>query len=169
MSRLQSNWSKEEISKTINDNFGLNDLDIGPPIAKGCAAVVYAAALKDAARVNAGDNDGSVLMSPPQEPYRHEIMSPIQNTSRFVHNFGGSVDNVHFNTTGIHLDLMSSPANENLRSSIGMRQRFDSITESVHEQIDGAMGAPRTDGSESETGVAAAEKVSEIFASLLVN
>lgn len=145
MSRLQTNWGKEEISKTMNANFGLSDLDIGPPIAKGCAAVVYAAALKESRpeqRTNSPDMQ-PLTSSPAHQTHRAEIMSPIQNTSRFVHNFGGSVDNVHFNTTSIDLDLLSSPqqhcmatGDEFRRQSISQRrQRFDSISETGNEEL----------------------------------
>lgn len=146
MSRLQTNWGKEEVSKAMNENFGLNDLDIGPPIAKGCAAVVYAAALKDESKYNIGEE----VTTPPQSPQRQhspipysEMMSPIQNTSRFVHNFGGSVDNVNFNSNrrNVDFDLMASTTNRNSfivdeyrRQSI-TRPRFDSITESEYERI----------------------------------
>lgn len=146
VSRLQTNWGKEEISKAMNDNFGLADLDIGPPIAKGCAAVVYSAALKDTSKLVAS-SDEMVTTTPPQSPQRQspipyrDMMSPIQNTSRFVHNFGGSVDNVNFNSTrNIELDLLASTVNhssfivdEYRRQSI-QRSRFDSITESEYER-----------------------------------
>lgn len=99
VSRLQGNWGRETVSQAMTADFGLGDLDIGPPIAKGCAAVVYAAAIKP----NIEPSDRTVETAtnptgPPMQPHRHEattLMSPIQNTSRFVHNLGGSVDNVN--------------------------------------------------------------------------
>lgn len=143
VSRLQNTWGKEEISKTMNENFGLNDLDIGPPIAKGCAAVVYSAALKDPSKLNHEPVSSPQHHQGQQTQSQHEIMSPIQNTSRFLHNFGGSVDNVNFNT--IDLDLLSASGNRsilldgNRRQSITspLRQRFDSITESKYEGVAG--------------------------------
>lgn len=119
VSRLQEQWYTASVSEAkAKTDFGLDNLNIGPPIAKGCAAVVYAAALKT-------DTDMELAI-PPMSPestaaaepnIRHEMMSPIQNTSRFLHNFGGSVDNLHF----------SRPE----------RSRFDSINEDGTEMTGG--------------------------------
>ncbi|XP_034656324.1 uncharacterized protein LOC117893703 isoform X1 [Drosophila subobscura] len=102
-SRLQNAWNKDEISETLNSNFTIDDLEVGAPIAKGCAAVVYAANFKKSQK------ESSELGSDPEVPpvpsavptaasastvWRHELMTPLQNMSRFVHNFGGSVDNI---------------------------------------------------------------------------
>ncbi|XP_030568298.1 uncharacterized protein LOC115768021 [Drosophila novamexicana] len=102
-SRLQAAWNHDEISETLTSNFNIDQLEVGPPIAKGCAAVVYAANFKentataqtqstpsaaDAARPNAAGNKSNTWN-------HHELMSPLQNMSRFVHNFGGSVDNIY--------------------------------------------------------------------------
>lgn len=102
-SRLQAAWNHDEISETLTRNFNIDQLEVGPPIAKGCAAVVYAANFKentataqtqstpsaaDAARPNAAGNKSNTWN-------HHELMSPLQNMSRFVHNFGGSVDNIY--------------------------------------------------------------------------
>lgn len=107
-------------------DFGLADLDIGPPIAKGCAAVVYAASITNPATAtattsatttatNSNDQMTTTTLSAPTSPQAQFdpnatnspqtstpaaanpslLMTPIQNTSRFVHNFGGSVDNLH--------------------------------------------------------------------------
>lgn len=102
--RIQSSYNYDEITETLDDSFSLERLSIGPAIAKGCAAVVYAAALNDndslGAKINdlpAGDmvSSSSMAQQPlQQQSYRPELMSPLQNMSRFVHNFGGSVDNV---------------------------------------------------------------------------
>lgn len=140
----------------MNANFGLSDLDIGPFIAKGCDAVVYAAALKNQNPQQRTDSpDMQPMASPAHQTHRAEIMSPIQNTSRFVHNFGGSVDNVHFNTTSIDLDLLSSPkrfemanGDEFRQQSISQRrQRFDSISETDNEGVAVTMSAslPQSD------------------------
>lgn len=83
--------------KKIDTEFGLNNLDIGAPIAKGCSAVVYAAALKETEASNNlnesfkydSDESGSTEHQP-------NIASPIRNASRFVHNFGSSLENPHF-------------------------------------------------------------------------
>lgn len=139
VSRLQNSWEKEEISKTINENFNLNNLNIGPPIAKGCAAVVYAAALKINSNVSSdkADTPGSTVQSSSQmeSPIRHEALSPIQNTSRFLHNFGGSVDNLHFNHRDIDLNL----SNRNYETFT--RLRYDSINEISTEPLEPSFNA----------------------------
>lgn len=96
VSRLQEQWYTDSVPmEKAKPEFGLANFNIGPPIAKGCAAVVYAAALKT------DTEPPSPTMSPPERStaaapnIRQEMMSPIQNTSRFLHNFGGSVDNLH--------------------------------------------------------------------------
>ncbi|XP_030386447.1 uncharacterized protein LOC115633206 [Scaptodrosophila lebanonensis] len=106
-SRLQADWNRDEVSEKLNKDFTIDNLDVGPPIAKGCAAVVYAAAFKNESSMAGGgdvgdldssstsaDNNKSLPSAYPSS-WRHEMMSPLQNMSRFVHNFGGSVDNVY--------------------------------------------------------------------------
>ncbi|KAH8288248.1 hypothetical protein KR044_006083 [Drosophila immigrans] len=106
-SRLQTAWNHDEISETLNSNFNIDQLDVGPPIAKGCAAVVYAANFKSEAdkETDSTTSGSSESNSPRAMPalnssssssnWNHEMMSPLQNMSRFVHNFGGSVDNIY--------------------------------------------------------------------------
>lgn len=116
-------------------NIGLDNLNIGPPIAKGCAAVVYAAAIKPESNpdaeitsspiVNRSHNvsivDGSNI--------RNEMMSPIQNTSRFLHNFGGSVDNLYFNRNErSRLDSIS----ETTVAKSGKNVRFNTMMNVLH-------------------------------------
>ncbi|KAH8387208.1 hypothetical protein KR093_005503 [Drosophila rubida] len=107
-SRLQAAWNHDEISETLNSNFNIDQLDVGPPIAKGCAAVVYAANFKTESEQQSLSSDSN-SSSPRAMPaaalssrsnstssnWNHEMMSPLQNMSRFVHNFGGSVDNIY--------------------------------------------------------------------------
>ncbi|XP_075158897.1 PTEN-induced putative kinase 1 [Haematobia irritans] len=106
--RLQNSWNYDEVPETLDSSFSIDKLTIGPPIAKGCAAVVYAASFKDNSTLDVPVNDSGVSSPPPSEPnspnlrnptlqqqsFRPEFMTPLQNISRFVHNFGGSVDNV---------------------------------------------------------------------------
>lgn len=111
--RLQNAWNYDEISDTLDSSFSIDKLSIGPAIAKGCAAVVYAAAMKNqsSSMETAGETLNDSLASTSahfkvesnsperrqplhQQSFRPELMSPLQNMSRFVHNFGGSVDNV---------------------------------------------------------------------------
>lgn len=101
--RLQANWSSDEISETLDESFSVDKLIVGPAIAKGCAAVVYAAALKECDLTTESSINNQSVSSPvegrsrstmQQQSFRPEFMTPLQNMSRFVHNFGGSVDNL---------------------------------------------------------------------------
>ncbi|XP_017054614.1 serine/threonine-protein kinase Pink1, mitochondrial [Drosophila ficusphila] len=115
--RLQSAWNKDDISDTLDTKFSIDDLDIGPPIAKGCAAVVYAAGFKK-------DNGAETLAADSEPPQAspafapnswsaHETMSPLQNMSRFVHNFGGSVDNIfHYSQPSAASDFVGAQERE---------------------------------------------------------
>ncbi|KAH8397480.1 hypothetical protein KR222_007727 [Zaprionus bogoriensis] len=102
-SRLQAAWNHDEVSETLSSNFNIDQLDVGPPIAKGCAAVVYAANFKqksqaDAMPPSSADDSprlNSSSFSSASSDWNHQMMSPLQNMSRFVHNFGGSVDNIY--------------------------------------------------------------------------
>ncbi|XP_023167782.2 probable serine/threonine-protein kinase DDB_G0267686 [Drosophila hydei] len=102
--RLQADWNHDKISETLNSNFNIDQLEVGPPIAKGCAAVVYAANFKEnpISQQNAKESSANPLrptmsnkMPSQSSTWNHELMSPLQNMSRFVHNFGGSVDNIY--------------------------------------------------------------------------
>jgi PTEN induced putative kinase 1 len=92
--RVQSFWSEKELEKQLNsEELGLNILDIGPPIAKGCSAVVYAAAFKNES-VAVPEMEENLDFPVPGEEVGRDVLSPLP-VSRFVHNFGGSVDNLH--------------------------------------------------------------------------
>ncbi|XP_036339084.1 serine/threonine-protein kinase PINK1, mitochondrial [Rhagoletis pomonella] len=110
--RLQSSWNYDEISETLNSDFSIDKLDVGPAIAKGCAAVVYSAAFKNEtsasgtteipaldathdAEAAAAMARGSATTPLRQQSFYPELMSPMQNMSRFVHNFGSSMDNLN--------------------------------------------------------------------------
>ncbi|XP_055846775.1 serine/threonine-protein kinase Pink1, mitochondrial [Episyrphus balteatus] len=106
--RLQNSWNYSDVSKVLDNDFNIDKLDVGPPIAKGCAAVVYAASFKnESAPENPVLSEGIPGISYSnievktqqnkleQASFRPEMMSPIQNMSRFVHNFGGSADNLN--------------------------------------------------------------------------
>uniref|UniRef100_A0A0N8ES94 non-specific serine/threonine protein kinase n=1 Tax=Aedes aegypti TaxID=7159 RepID=A0A0N8ES94_AEDAE len=93
VSKFQTKAGEQDIEKRLDEELGLNTLNIGPPLAKGCSAVVYAAALKE---------ETESANSVPCEPAEHidlsaeteQLLSPTQNMGRFIHNFGGSVDNL---------------------------------------------------------------------------
>lgn len=93
MSNYQSKLENKILDRKIGEELTLSDLEIGAPIAKGCNAVVYAAAFKkqlvndEACDLSASSSsiDREPLNLPP---------SPVVNLPRFVQNFGGSVDNL---------------------------------------------------------------------------
>lgn len=96
--RLQAAWNHDEISETLNSNFNIDQLDVGPPIAKGCAAVVYAASFKQNPQTETTSSEmppRATANNSSNSNWNHEMMSPLQNMSRFVHNFGGSVENIY--------------------------------------------------------------------------
>lgn len=110
--RLQASWNCDEISESFSSDFNVDKLDVGPAIAKGCAAVVYSAAFKNGgnhptsieipaldathdAEAAAAMARGTVATPLQQQSLHPELMSPIQNMSRFVHNFGSSMDNLN--------------------------------------------------------------------------
>lgn len=73
----------------------MDDLVVGAPIAKGCSAVVYAAAFKDnrtesPLKVPEYDSDESSIASTEKD------LSPLRDVNRYVHNFGSSLENPHF-------------------------------------------------------------------------
>uniref|UniRef100_A0A182JNP6 non-specific serine/threonine protein kinase n=1 Tax=Anopheles christyi TaxID=43041 RepID=A0A182JNP6_9DIPT len=47
MSNFQQKVGEKDIESRLDDEFGIESLNIGKPIAKGCSAVVYAASLKE--------------------------------------------------------------------------------------------------------------------------
>lgn len=124
VARLQHKNYTQETTTNLENDFGLHNLDIGPPISKGCAAVVYGASYKrDANEPKMTSRSPTPEQSPISVP---ETISPIQNISRFVHNFGTSVDSMHFNQTAVS----STDDEDDLNRSIGRadtrRVRFDS-------------------------------------------
>lgn len=99
---------KEDISQKINEDFNLSHIDIGPPIAKGCAAVVYAASLKKDCPYNNEQIKTDVKPTRLPSTPRNEMMSPIQYTSRFLHNLGGSVDNLSLNRPNVDIEFVAA-------------------------------------------------------------
>lgn len=141
VSRFQSNLDKENISQKINEEFNLSNVDIGPPIAKGCAAVVYAAAIKKDVCVNNEPLKMTEIKTEtsPLTP-RHEMMSPIQYTSRFLHNLGGSVDNLSFNRPNVDIEFVTATSSTDKETNSennvqGQKSvRFDTASNVVHSQ-----------------------------------
>uniref|UniRef100_A0A336K9G6 non-specific serine/threonine protein kinase n=1 Tax=Culicoides sonorensis TaxID=179676 RepID=A0A336K9G6_CULSO len=93
VTRFQQNWAEKDLNENFASDLSLNSLDIGPPIAKGCSAVVYAAKFKEEKI-----DDNPVEVPGAKQTFYEQtgetLLSPVQNISRFIHNFGGSVDNV---------------------------------------------------------------------------
>lgn len=94
VSRFQQNWAEKDLNENFATDLSLNNLDIGPPIAKGCSAVVYAAKFKEDKIDEKQVVDVPVVQQTIAEHSGETLLSPVQNISRFIHNFGGSVDNV---------------------------------------------------------------------------
>ena len=98
VSSYQSKLENKILDKKIGVDLRLESLEIGPPIAKGCNAVVYAAAFKS----DIPEIDPSLLKSSTKLSQENietpiidrNLLSPISSFPRFVKNFGGSVDNL---------------------------------------------------------------------------
>lgn len=97
VSSYQSKLENKILDRKVGEDLRLDNLQIGPPIAKGCNAVVYAAAFKS----QKAKSEPVVEVEASSLPERGEasnvdqnLLSPIASFSRFVQNFGGSVDNL---------------------------------------------------------------------------
>ncbi|XP_031626056.1 serine/threonine-protein kinase PINK1, mitochondrial [Contarinia nasturtii] len=121
VSRLHDNskFGRGNIKNT--NELGLDDLTIGAPIAKGCSAVVYAAAFKDSRtasplKVPEYDSDESSNLSTDTD------LSPMRDVNRYVHNFGSSLENPHF----LHRNLNTSHVSERHEAKPHRRVLFNS-------------------------------------------
>lgn len=92
VSSYQSKLENRILDRKLDD-LRLENLDIGPPIAKGCNAVVYAAAFKPptADKVSSPLASSSSML---QDADTSSIDASLTSLSRFAQNFGGSVDNL---------------------------------------------------------------------------
>lgn len=98
MSRLHDTSKFGRGNVKDSNELGLDDLIVGAPIAKGCSAVVYAAAFKD------NRNEASPLKVPEYDSDESSSssnvlendLSPLRDVNRYVHNFGSSLENPHF-------------------------------------------------------------------------
>lgn len=95
VSRFQNKVGEQDIVKRLDEELGLDNLTIGPPLAKGCSAVVYAAALNEETESNdieiSGESNEYIDLNAETE----QLLSPARNMNRYVHDFGGSADNLH--------------------------------------------------------------------------
>ncbi len=74
----------------------MDRLDIGPPISKGCNAVVYAAALKDKKLSSSPIPEDTVIEGASAFPIPESLLTSSDHLQgRFAQSFGGSVDNVY--------------------------------------------------------------------------
>lgn len=122
VSRLHKKTVANE-SAIKRDKLALDSFSIGPPIAKGCSAVVYAASFKSPATTELNSPESFETESNVSSPIDHGV-EQIENSSRFIHNFGSSLENPHF--------LRESPLTQQLRNN--QRQvRFDSRQNTVYQ------------------------------------
>lgn len=97
----QSKLQNKILDTKLGDNLRLENLEVGPSIAKGCNAVVYAAAFKDQSLKPLPVPQNTV--SPAETVTSPNLLSPVLSFPRFSQNFGGSVDNLRL--------ISSSPRN----------------------------------------------------------
>lgn len=90
----QSKLDCKLLDKKIGDDLRLENLDIGPPIAKGCNAVVYAAAFKADMTKDVSPEPSTASQDVDNLAVDRSFLSPLTSLPRFSHNFGGSVDNL---------------------------------------------------------------------------
>lgn len=110
-----------------HNNIGLDNLVIGPPIAKGCSAVVYAATLNESTNdVKLNNLTTSNSNKPSIEQCHQDPVLPIEPTYRFVQNFGSSLEDPQFLTNE------SFNANESREQHTQRRVRIASNMEVNH-------------------------------------
>ncbi|XP_058062944.1 serine/threonine-protein kinase Pink1, mitochondrial [Anopheles bellator] len=79
MSKFQQKVGEKDIESRLDEEFGIDNLNIGPPIAKGCSAVVYAASLKEPAVSEVHNGQGTLFSSSPdlhahlRQPYEASV------------------------------------------------------------------------------------------------
>lgn len=146
VSHFQMKASEQDIEKRLDEELGLDKLDVGPPLAKGCSAVVYAAALKDEnVESESTDSQSTVKERFDFVAETEQLLSPSHNVDRYLHSsFGGSVDNINVSLNGpTRFDLRTeSPLQRNLREmAIDDLQQsarsVESLTETMPEKKGG--------------------------------
>lgn len=133
------------IEKKIGADLKLENLEIGPPIAKGCNAVVYAAAFKNSqVNCNLSATPTASLEEVETPTVNRSLLSPVNSLPRFAQNFGGSVDNLrqiassprssfdalrpNFFSSRPRLD--SEPSTENALRSVRFNDQVETRTKS---------------------------------------
>jgi PTEN induced putative kinase 1 len=139
VTKYQSRLHDKIIDGQTNENLSLEDFDIGPPIAKGCNAVVYAAAFK-----NYHAKDLAKVADQPSTSYE-EFLTPAMDIKlpKYAPNIHASVDNLNeilasprdsfvalrnFENSPMNLDLMKS-VKFSERVDVRTRSRFSSMSE----------------------------------------
>lgn len=130
VSRFQTKVGEQEIEKRLDEELGLDNLNIGPPLAKGCSAVVYAAALKEETESNKAPIPGEAGQQINLHVETEQLLSPVQNMGRYIHNFG-SVDNLHgsfrespqFNTVAPLQRSLQDMAIDGLKQAMGQNEQ----------------------------------------------
>lgn len=95
VSRFQNRVGEQDIVKRLDEELGVDNLTIGPPLAKGCSAVVYAAALKEEIESNNIETPDEASEHIDLNAETEQLLSPTRNMHRYIHDFGGSADNLH--------------------------------------------------------------------------
>lgn len=130
----------DNISQKINEDFNLSHIDIGPPIATGCSAAVYAASLKTNDSINVTTTKSTTTTNQQPLTPRKEMMSPIRHTSQFLHSLGGSVNNL---STVSNVDIMVNEAGSSVSDNATSKElnvpavksvRFDIASNIVHSR-----------------------------------
>lgn len=113
---------------------GLDDLNIGAPIAKGCSAIVYAAAFKDARQETVDSLNTSAIDSDDSSSASTDHLSPQHTTARYVHQFGTSLENPHFMSAARTSSSRTESQSQLTTSTVTARKRvrFDSQSNMQH-------------------------------------
>jgi PTEN induced putative kinase 1 len=155
VSKYQNKLEDKVIEKDVGD-IKLSDLDIGPPISKGCNAVVYASALKNqqhvdpvsAGKFKAQRHDTNVTNE------ELNFFSPARSLPNFIQNLGGSVDNIN--------QYLNEPSTSHVQNT----QRVVKFNEAVkvhatRSQISSSSSAD--EGSSDETTSEGSREVATIY------
>lgn len=124
-------------------------MHIGAPIAKGCSAIVYAAAFKDARPPADSLNSSAIDSDDSSTASSTDQLSPLQDRTRYVHNFGTSLENPHFlRANSPHAPHSTQSQAAQSTRAVGKRVRFDSQSNATVQQQSAGLAASRL----SETG-----------------
>lgn len=138
VSRYQTRIHEKILDTEISESLSLEDFDIGPPIAKGCNAVVYAAAFK-----NYHAQDLAKVAEEPQPSTSHDIQPlPVEiDIPKFIQNYTGSIDDIHEIATSPRDSFVAlrnfenSPMNLDLMKSVKFAERVDVRTRSRYSSM----------------------------------